>query len=123
MQRLNQLNNQFNQNKTLISTETITVDSQTYPEVIDHNPSKPIKINFFKLNGWGYRDSGFKYDREAGAVKVLGNRYMFGGKHLPEFANFFKREMAVDVNTEDPPQEDIHIDPPILNHDFIEELG
>ena len=44
---------------------------------------------------------------------------MFGGQHLPEFANFFKKHMDVDVNTEDPAQVDIEIDAPILNHDFI----
>jgi len=31
--------------------------------------------------------------------------------------------MDIDVNTDDPPQKDIAIDDPILNHDFIEELG
>jgi len=70
--------------------------------LIDYHPSKQLKIHYFNLMGWGFRDSGFKYDREVGAVKVLGNRYMFGGKHLPEFHHFFEKHMAVDVNSEDP---------------------
>ena len=80
-------------------------------------------MHYFKLQGWGFRDSGFKWDREAGAVKVLGSRYMFGGQHLPRFADFFKEHMDVDVNLEDPPQADMQVEPSQMNHGFIEELG
>ena len=83
MQRLNVLNKQFNQDNTIISTEKIHFEDQSYPEVIDHHPAQPIKQQYFKWNGWGYKDSGFEYDKEIGHAKVMGTRYMFGGKALP----------------------------------------
>ena len=61
------------------SQETIIVDGKTYTEVIDHDPSKTIQIHFTNTMGWGYKDSGFEYDRNAGMIKIKGNRYMFGG--------------------------------------------
>ena len=110
MQRLNILNKQFNQNNTVISDEKITLDGKTYAETIDHHPSKQIKMQYTKLNGWGYKDSGFKYIKEKDACLVLGNRYMFGGQHLPEFHQYFKKEMDIDVDANSDAQTDIEID-------------
>jgi len=80
-------------------------------------------MHYVKMQGWGFKDSGFQFDKEVGAVKVLGSRYLFGGQHMPSFHEFFKKAMDVDVTTEDPAQLDIEIDPPFLNHEFLAELG
>ena len=105
MNRLAAINGQFSQeNKTLISKETISVDGKTYPEIIDYHPDREIKINYFRLRGWGYQDSGFEYDKEAKMIKIKGNRYMFGGQYLPKFGEFVKNHLNISLEQEDPEQ-------------------
>ena len=86
MNRLAAVNKQFA--AALVSKETITVDGKTYPEIIDHHPDREIKINYFKLRGWGYKDSGFLWNKEKKMIKILGSRYMFGGQYLPKFGEY-----------------------------------
>jgi len=90
---------------------------------VDHHPTREINFQFLKMQGWGYKDSGFVYDTEASKVKILGNRYMFGGKHLPNFAPFANKNMGIPFDQLDPKHEDIEVDAPVLNHAFLEELG
>lgn len=79
MNRLDQINNQFPAGKVFVSDEKITVDGKTYTETIDHHKSKSVKSDWTNLQGWGFKDSGFTIDRKEGGVRILGNRYMFGG--------------------------------------------
>ena len=79
MNRVSAMNKQFSNEKSLISKETITIEGQTYPEIIDYHPDSEIKINYFNRFGWGYKDSGFEYNKENKLIKIKGNRYMFGG--------------------------------------------
>ena len=123
MNRLASINKQFSSEKSLISKETITIDGQSYPEIIDYHPDREIKINFFKLRGWGYRDSGFEVNKETKMIKIKGNRYMHGGQSLPKFGEFVKNHLAISLEHEDPEQEDMEVAAPNINHAFLEELG
>jgi len=40
------------------------VDGKIYPEVIDHQHSRGIKADYYNLQGWGYKDSGFAVDKK-----------------------------------------------------------
>lgn len=65
MKRLEALNGQFGgDSRVLVSEEKLTVDGKTYPEIHDNHSDREIKINYFNLQGWGYRDSGFEYVKE-----------------------------------------------------------
>lgn len=67
MKRLDQLNGQFSgveSRAPFLSDENITLDGRSYPEIIDHAPDREIKYFYTKLQGWGYRDSGFEYDKQ-----------------------------------------------------------
>jgi hypothetical protein len=55
------------------------IDGKTYDEVIDHQVARGVKIDFYNLQGWGYKDSGFAVDRKEMGIRIVGNRYMFGG--------------------------------------------
>ena len=48
---------------------------------------------------------------------------MHGNEFLPSFLPFCEQNLAVDVRFSDPAQEDIQILPPIINHEFLTELG
>ena len=125
MNRLAAVNNHFRggKHKSLVSKEQLKVDGHTYTEVIDHHPDRDIKINFFKLRGWGYRDSGFEYVKDKKMVQIKGSRYMFGGQYLPKFGDYCVEHLHIDLDKQDPPQDDMEVAPPILNHAFLQELG
>ena len=48
---------------------------------------------------------------------------MYGGEILPNFAPWIAENVGADMQYEDPPQADMEINAPIINADFIEELG
>ena len=123
MNRLAAVNKHFSNDKAIISKETIKDGNNSYPEIIDYHPDKDIKINFFKLRGWGYKDSGFEYIKDAKKIKIKGSRYMFGGQYLPKFGDYVTEHLHIDVNKTDPEQQDMDVHPPIFNHEFLDELG
>ena len=43
---------------------------------------------------------------------------MFGVQYLPEFGDYCVEHMHIDLDKQDPPQDDMEIAPPILNHAF-----
>ena len=65
MKRLEQLNNQFGgEGRVLVTDEKIEVDGKQYPEIVDNHSDREIKYNYFNLQGWGYKDSGFEYHKD-----------------------------------------------------------
>ena len=49
---------------------------------------------------------------------------MFAGQTLPKFGTYIIEHLHADLSSEDPPQEDMqNVHEPILNHEFLEELG
>ena len=48
---------------------------------------------------------------------------MYGGQFLPKFADYVTTHLKTDLNQIDPPQEDMDVPPPRINHAFLEELG
>ncbi len=123
MNRVEQVNNQFATSKQVISSETHTFDGKVYPEVVDNHPSKGIKMDYHKTQGWGYKDSGFEIDRKYDGVRIKGSRYMFGGELLPNFLPWLRDKLNVDVSAQEPLQADIEVHTPIVNLAFLEELG
>ena len=124
MNRIASVNKHFGDNgKVLVTVEKIEVDGHSYAEVVDNHPEREIKINYFNLQGWGYRDSGFEYKKDKKHIIIKGNRYQFGGQSLPKFGTFLKEQLAIDLNKEDPVQTDMEVAAPNLNHAFLAELG
>ena len=117
------MNNQFASQKPFVSKETVTVSGKTYPEIVDNHANRGIKLDYVNKQGWGYKDSGFEYDKKADAVRIKGSRYMFGGQILPTFLPWLKDNIGVDPQHEDPAQADMDVDAPIINHSFLAELG
>ena len=91
--------------------------------MIDHHKSRGIKLDYYNKQGWGFADSGFEYDKKEQGIRIKGNRYVFGGQILPGFLPFLKSSLKVDVEHEATKVDEFTIDPPNLNHAFIEELG
>lgn len=48
---------------------------------------------------------------------------MFGGQFFPKFGDYVTEHLHIDLNKQDPSQEDMEVAAPILNHAFLEELG
>jgi len=76
--------------------------SKTVPEIVDHHPSKGIKLDYHNKQGWGYSDSGFATTKDKSAVKIMGNRYMYGGEILPGFLPWIKGAIGADPAVTDP---------------------
>ena len=123
MNRLEQVNRQFSASKSFTSPETIEIDGKKYAEIIDNNVSRGIRLDYWNKQGWGYADSGFEVDKKVHGVRIKGQRYMFGGELLPSFLPWVEQNMSIDINNEAPYQEEMKMDPPRINHAFMEEMG
>jgi hypothetical protein len=53
----------------------------------------------------------------------IGNRYMFSDKYMPNLKKWCEDFARIDFTKKTPRQNDMEIDPPVLNHAFLEELG
>lgn len=96
-----------------------------HPEIhliVDNDPARGTKADYFHRQGWGYTDSGFVYDAKRDAVLVKGNRYMHGGESLPTLKTWVEENMGVDWKKEDVPQQMPPVNPPIINQTFVEGL-
>lgn len=56
-------------------------------------------------------------------LRIIGKRYMFCEKWMPDFVPFGQSYAGIDINKMIKPQKDMEIDPPIFNHEFLQELG
>ncbi len=101
----------------------LTIDGKSYPEIIDHHKSRGVKTDYYNLQGWGYKDSGFQYDKKEDGVRIMGSRYMYGGMILPGFLPFLRTSLSVDVSKVHEKAADFEVYPPQINHAFVEELG
>lgn len=48
-------------------------------------------------------------------VKILGNRYMFGGQYLPKMGEYIETAMGANMALADPPQQEVEANAPIVN--------
>lgn len=79
------------------------------------------KLDWFKNNGWGYKDTEFVLDQD-GIVRFSGNRYTICGKKLSAFRKWAEDFIGLDVTNVTPAQVKIEANPPIINEDFVNEL-
>jgi len=85
--RIDLLNQQFEANVSS-SPKTITLGDQTYPEVIDYQPGVGLRSDYFKRQGWGYKDTEFVYDPKKNVASVSGKRYLYSGKNLSDLVGY-----------------------------------
>lgn len=88
---------------------------------IKSNESIRNKDQWFKVNGWGYKDTEFVIN-EDGTVHISGNRYQFSGQKMPKFKEWAETVIGIDINNSIDPQKDIPIDPQIENIPFIQSI-
>jgi alkyldihydroxyacetonephosphate synthase len=55
-------------------------------------------------------------------VFFKGNKYMYSGKYMPEFYPWVQKEVGFSFDVKREPQEDMDIDEPNVNHEFLKEL-
>lgn len=79
------------------------------------------KEQWFKHNGWGYKDTEFVIDSD-GVVRITGNRYQFSGQKMPKFKEWAETEAKLDTSRQVDIQTDIPIDPPVRNEAFIKDV-
>ena len=99
MNRVEQVNAQFATSKPVVSAETHTFEGKSFPEIVDNHPTKGIKMDYHKTQGWGYKDSGFEVDKKHNGVRIKGSRYMFGGQIMPSFLPWLQDKLNVDTST------------------------
>jgi alkyldihydroxyacetonephosphate synthase len=79
------------------------------------------KEQWFKHNGWGYKDTEFVIDSD-GVVRITGNRYQFSGQKMHKFKEWAETEAKLDTSVQVESQTDIPIDPPVRNEAFIRDV-
>lgn len=76
------------------------------------------KDQWFKVNGWGYKDTEFVINDD-GSVHITGNRYQFSGQKMPKFKEWAESVIGIDVNNAIEAQREMPIDPPVENLPFL----
>lgn len=84
-------------------------------------PRSINKLDWFKPNGWGYRDTEFLLGDD-GIVRLTGNRYSICNKKLLSFRKWAEEVIGLDTNNQTPAQEKIPANPPIINQAFFDEF-
>lgn len=84
-------------------------------------PRSSNKLDWFKNNGWGYKDTEFLLG-EDGVVRLTGARYSICSKRLLSFKKWAEEVIGLDTNNQTPPQPKIQANPSIINQDFMNEL-
>jgi alkyldihydroxyacetonephosphate synthase len=79
------------------------------------------KEQWFKNNGWGFKDTEFHLDDD-GSVQITGSRYEFSGQKMPKFKDWAENVVGIDINNVTEAQRDIPVDPPVENLAFVEAL-
>ena len=93
IKRITTLNTHFEPCFTMQKASVmITIDGQSYQEVIEHMPFKKVKLDYLKKQGWGYTDSEFQFDKEKKLVSFSGNKYMYSGGSMPDFYPWVVKE-------------------------------
>lgn len=79
------------------------------------------KLDWFKHNGWGYKDTKLQLDSQ-GFVELTGTRYMASGKRLPKAREWMENTFQFNFKNKTPAQKEMPVDEPNLNQEFLEEL-
>ena len=112
-------------NKLKIVRDHLGTIKELEPKVIDYGNSdtaKP-KFEYFKMNGWGYKDTKIIFDREKNYGYITGSRYSFSGSILKELRKFAEKEVDFTVSGEPIPcQDQMKADPPYVNENFLAEI-
>lgn len=93
-------------NKQIQDRET---KNRTYQQL-----RSPVKSDWFKNQGWGYKDTEFALDDD-GIVYLSGNRYKFSGERMPIFRQWAEEVIGLDMNQCTPLQKEIPIAPALVN--------
>lgn len=68
------------------------------------------KEQWFKNNGWGFKDTEFLLGDD-GAVQITGSRYQFSGQKMPKFKDWVESVIGIDTSNVVEAQRDIPVDP------------
>ena len=79
------------------------------------------KLDWFKNNGWGYRDTEFVLGND-NIVRLTGARYSICNKRLLAFKKWAEDELGLDTNNQTPPQAKIPAFASIINQAFLDDL-
>ena len=55
------------------------------------------KEQWFKHNGWGFKDTEFVLDSD-GLVRITGNRYQFSGQKMPKFREWAENVVGLNIS-------------------------
>jgi len=100
--------------------------TEIQPQVIDLGgpEAAPPKYNYFKMNGWGFKDTKITFDREKKHGTITGSRYTFSGAQMKDLEKFARDEVFFDV-TGVPlaNQNTMSVDPPYVNEIFLNDIS
>ena len=95
------------------------------PKVIDHDENFPVKLkyDYFKKDGWGFKDTEIIFDLKKKEGFITGSRYSFSGSVLKEIYDFMIHEGEFDLEVPPVvPQSSMPVDPPYVNEAFLADI-
>lgn len=95
------------------------------PKEIDNDPNCDVKLkyDYFKKDGWGFKDTEIVFDPKKKEGFITGSRYTFSGSVLKNLYKFAQEEY--DFKLDVPPivpQLTMPVDPPYLNEAFLADI-
>ncbi len=87
----------------------------------DDNFSYKPRLDYFKLNGWGYKDTKFVIENND-YVLLTGGRYSFSGKPMKQFKKWVEEDIKLNTKAYVATQQSIPVDEPVLNQEFLHSL-
>jgi len=82
-------------------------------------PEGKSKVDWFKIHGWGFKDTEFVIDRRTDQVGLTGSRYTFSGKMMPQFKEWATEVAGIDMSKVTLPSKLMTVPAPIINDDFL----
>jgi alkyldihydroxyacetonephosphate synthase len=95
------------------------------PKFIDLDENCPVKLkyDYFRKDGWGFKDTKIIFDPKKKEGFITGSRYTFSGSTLKDLYKFAVHEW--NFNLDEPPivpQSSMPVDPPYVNEAFIADI-
>lgn len=95
------------------------------PKVVEKDENCPVKpkYDYFKKDGWGFKDTEIIFDPKKKEGFITGSRYTFSGSTLKELYKFAQIEL--DFKLDMPPivpQTAMPVDPPYVNEAFVADI-
>ena len=96
------------------------------PLVVELDKNCPVKVkyDYFRLDGWGFKDTSIVYNKKNKEGIITGTHYSFAGIPIKDLYKFAKEDILLDLDAPIiPSQISMEVDPPYINEEFLSSIN